>query len=117
MSNSFGIYTESVDCIAYSIAYSISLSDRNIILITDTENSHEQHLMYSNKILDLPNTKSTNFRNNPVKLDDLCVDLTMSKSREYILKWCNYASNHTTICGYGEDNYWHTFFCSNKANT
>lgn len=92
MNYDIGIYAEKVECITYSIVYSVYRGGYNIVLITDRNNfENKQHQKYLKKITEIPNTKVVNLYDLALDLDLMYIDFTQSISRKHVLRWGNKA--------------------------
>jgi len=116
MNYNIGIYAEKVECITYTIAYSISLGDYNIFVITGENNpKNQQHQIYLKKISELQNTRVINNCDRAINLDLMYIDFTQSISRKNVIKWSVNSKEVAAIYNFKYDSYRQNYIAQTKA--
>ena len=106
MALKIGIYAEHLECINYSVAYSLYLGGHKIVLITNKQRQDTQHKKYLQKILNLSNSETLDYHNTAIYLDVICIDFTRDLAKKQLLKWCKKARQTTAIFNFNGDTYW-----------
>ncbi len=105
MKNQIGIYSEKVECITYTLAYSIALADHNIYLITSNKlseecrnNGHQCFLQRIKRIQGINVIDIDDYVNCDIYLDILYIEFAENYSRRPVINWCKKANSHAAIC-------------------